>query len=115
MHVFTSGTELDAPYTQKTEFIEGQLVYVTKRTEIGICKSGGVARITTVALNHGVECYDVCYVLDGTKEKQLSASIMEEHVDYAGRPRRSAESENSGSPNIVLHPIILYDSNFDFF
>ena len=96
MHIFASGTELDVTCTQKTAFVEGQLVYVTKRTEVGICKSGGVARITNVALNRGVECYDVCYVLDGTKEKQLSASIMVEYVEYAGRLRRSVESENSG-------------------
>ena len=96
MHVFDTGTQLDATRTQKTKFTEGQLVKVAKRTEIGICKSGGVARITSVTLNRGIECYDVCYVLDGTKEKQLSASIMVEHDEHAGRPRRSLASEQSG-------------------
>ena len=81
---------------KKATFIEGQLVDVAKRTELGICKSGGVAHITSVTLNRGVECYDVCYVLDGTREKQLSASIMAEYVEYAGRPRRSLEAEHSG-------------------
>jgi len=89
-------THLDAPCTQKTTFTEGQLVCVAKRTEVGICKSGGVARITSVTLRRGVEFYDVSYVLDGSKEKQLSASIMKEHVEHAGRPRRSLASEQSG-------------------
>lgn len=96
VHTFDPGTKIDTTHTKKTKFTEGQLVKVTKRTEVGICKSGGVARITTVALNRGVESYDVCYVLDGTKEKQLSASILEEHVEHAGRPRRSLASEHSG-------------------
>ena len=98
MHIFNAGVQLNVAQTrtQKTTFIEGQLVDVAKRTELGICKSGGVARITSVTLNRGVECYDVCYVLDGTREKQLSASIMAEYVEYAGRPRRSLESEHSG-------------------
>jgi len=96
VNIFNAGLHLDAARTQKTTFIEGQLVNVDKRTEVGICKSGGVARITSVTLHRGVESYDVCYVLDGTREKQLSASIMAEHVEYAGRPRRSLESEHSG-------------------
>ena len=81
---------------QKTKFTEGQVVNVTKRTEVGICKPGGVARITSVTLNRGVEYYDVCYVIDGTKEKRLSAAIISEHVDFVSRPRRSLEAENLG-------------------
>ena len=96
VRVFDVAAHLDAPRTQRTRFLEGQLVCVTKRTEVGICKSGGVARITSVTLRRGVEFYDVSYVLDGTKEKQLSASILEEHVEHAGRPRRSLASEHSG-------------------
>ena len=103
MHVFDPGAQFDASRTQKTAFTKGQLVDVEKRTEIGICKSGGVARITSVTLNRGVEFYDVCYVLDGTKEKQLSASIMAEHVDPAGRPRRSLTSDVSGNLNLLAH------------
>ena len=96
MRVFDVAAHLDAPRTEKTTFTEGQLVSVAKRTEVGICKSGGVARNTSVPLRRGVEFYDVSYVLDGSKEKQLSVSIMAAHVEHAGRPRRSLASDHSG-------------------
>ena len=96
-------TQLDASRIKKTTFTEGQVVNVTKRTEVGICNPGGVARITSATLKRGVECYDVCYVIDGTKEKQLSATIISEHLDYESRPRRSLEAEHSGDLN--LHKI----------
>ena len=98
MRVFET-VKLDASRIKKTAFTEGQVVDVTKRTEVGICKPGGVARITSVTLNRGVEYYDVCYVIDGTKEKQLSASIISEHLNYESRPRRSLEAENIGELN----------------
>ncbi len=81
---------------QRTTFIKGDLVRVSKRTEVGVCKPGGVARITTAILKRGEELYDVSYILDGTNEKRLSLQILTKHVVFAGRPRRSLQSTESG-------------------
>jgi len=88
----------DACNKQKTTFVVGQLVDVSRRTEVGMCQPGGLARITLVAVGrNGIEHYDVSYVLSGTKEKQIPVSILKEHIDYAGRPRRSLEAESTGN------------------
>ncbi len=88
----------DASRKQKTTFIIGQLVDVSKRTEVGMCEPGGVARITSVDVGRsGVESYDVSYVVDARKERRLSVDILKEHVTFEGRPRRSLEAETQGS------------------
>ncbi len=80
---------------QKTTFTKGDLVRVSKRTEVDVCKPGGVARITSATLKCGKELYDVSYV-GGRKEKHLPLSILTEHVDSACRPRHFLDSTELG-------------------
>lgn len=87
-----------------TTFSVGQLVEVAKRTEPGMCEPGGVARITSVDVGRsGVECYDVGYVVGGRKEQRLLVSILQEHVEHAGRPRRSIEAATAGNGLQIFH------------
>ena len=46
---------------------------------------------------------DASRIIDGTKEKQLSATIISEHLDYESRPCRSLEAENAGNFNFHHH------------
>lgn len=80
-----------------TTFSVDQLVDVAKRTQPGMCKAGGVARITSVSVSRsGKEHYDVSYVLGREKEERLPVSILQEIVKCAGRPRRSLEAASAG-------------------
>ena len=87
----------DASRKQKALYAVGQVVDVSKRTEVGMCQPGGVARIISALVDRsGAEHYDVLYVLDGRKEKELPSSILKEHTDYAGRSRRSLDIATAG-------------------
>ena len=104
-----------SPPTPKTKFVVGQFVSVSRRTEVGVCQPGGVARITSAnADKNGCESYDVTYVVGSTKEKSLPASIIKEHVVFEGRPRRSIESENTGTFKVASIFYSLIHECFSF-
>lgn len=87
----------DSSKKEKTTFIVGQLVQVSRRTEVGMCEPGGIARITAASKDRsGLEHYDVSYVVDGRKEIKVLRSILTEHTDFEGRPRRSLEASTTG-------------------
>lgn len=88
VHIINAGLQLNAARTQKLPSSKASLLTLTREPRLASANLVGSHALLQSLCIMG-ECYDVCYVLDGPREKQLSASIIAEYVEYAGRPNRS--------------------------